>query len=58
MANEVVKSEKEEINNMLESVPDVIDKDMGWFFMFGPPDENTTRISTNYDAVMAVPKFR
>lgn len=51
-------SKQEEINNTLESLPDVIDKDMGWFLMFGEPDENTTRTSTNYDAVMAVPKFR
>ena len=44
--------------NTLESLPDVIDKDYGFFLMFGPPDENITKQTTNYDAVVAVPKFR
>jgi hypothetical protein len=50
--------ESTEINNTLSALPEVIDKDMGWFLMFGQKDENTTRVSTNYDAVMSVPRLR
>ena len=43
--------------NTLESLPDIIDKDYGFFLMFGPPDENITKTQVNYDAVVSMPKF-
>ena len=49
---------KEKIKiNTLDALPEMIDKDMGFFLMFGPPDENITKPSINYDAVVSVPRF-
>ena len=57
MEKKIENEEKREINT-LESLPEMIDKDYGFFLMFGPPDENTTKQSVNYDAVVEMPKFR
>jgi len=51
------KVKSKEINTV-DDLPEVIDRDMGWQLMFGSPDEDTTRTSTNYDAVVSVPRLR
>lgn len=51
------KRNNKEINT-LEALPEFITTDMGFALMFGPPDEDITRPSTNYDAIVTVPRPR
>ena len=57
-SNKVEKNEDTYVEqNLMDSLPDVIDKDYGFFLMFGEPDYPLPGTPTNFGAVMSVPKF-
>jgi hypothetical protein len=43
------------LDNSFDALPDVIDKDYGFFMMFGRPDIHKGSETTNYDSIVSVP---